>query len=485
MKKKKILVVDDNPVMRTFMTKLLQKEGHEVSTAYDGYVALDIIISEKPEVLFIDLVMPKIGGDILCQMIRKMPYMDNSYLVVISAALAEMDFDYQKVGADACIAKGPFDKMAKFILTAIEESDAPKQDWKKKPIMGLAREDESAVHPRQMTKELLSRNRHLESMLNSVQEGILELFSNTIVYVNEHAESVFGIGKEDLLARDFVDLFKPVDQMRVTALLGPRAEKAAPIDCDDPVTVNGRQLAIRVFSGKGKVASSTIMVSDVTQQNIAHFQKYHSDMMNVRTTLTTGTAKAFQKLAKALGQTLAKLLEAAEGDKPNLKKVTLIDRHIQEMEDMIRQLTTISEASRKALGKPLEPLLKGKETILLADGETLIRLVDRMTLEGLGYKVLVARTARDVISKYKVRYGKKYSNIEMVIVAENIQGMKIGEVISGLKEVNPELKILVSVVSLPEDGNRLPVPKGASGLIQKPFDLRLVSSLLREVIELP
>ncbi|MBW2174991.1 MAG: response regulator [Deltaproteobacteria bacterium] len=109
--KKKILVVDDHPTMLTFMADILEKEGHEVVTAEDGFSALNIISSFIPDIIFVDLVMPKISGDKLCQIFRKMPDLNDCQLVVVSGAIAEQEFDYTVIGADASIAKGPFEVM--------------------------------------------------------------------------------------------------------------------------------------------------------------------------------------------------------------------------------------------------------------------------------------------------------------------------------------------------------------------------------------
>ncbi len=59
---KKILAVDNDRIMRRFMTKLLEKEGHQVITAEDGLNALDILKNYTPDIMFVDLVMPNIDG---------------------------------------------------------------------------------------------------------------------------------------------------------------------------------------------------------------------------------------------------------------------------------------------------------------------------------------------------------------------------------------------------------------------------------------
>ncbi len=64
--KKKILVVDDHRMMLNFMANLLEKEGHQVFTAQDSLSALDILETDTPDIIFVDLIMPNISGEKLC-----------------------------------------------------------------------------------------------------------------------------------------------------------------------------------------------------------------------------------------------------------------------------------------------------------------------------------------------------------------------------------------------------------------------------------
>ena len=134
---KKILLVDDDRVLLKFASDFLEKEGHEVATAQDGFAALNLLTSFYPDIMFFDLIMPKIDGDKLCHIVRKMPHLKDCYLVILSAAVAELDFDHTEIGADAYIAKGHFDLMGKHLLSAIEASEVPRQDDEAKPIKGI------------------------------------------------------------------------------------------------------------------------------------------------------------------------------------------------------------------------------------------------------------------------------------------------------------------------------------------------------------
>jgi CheY-like chemotaxis protein len=103
---KKILVVDNHPVMLRFMTQLLTKKGYQVLTAEDGLSALDILKVYTPDIIFVDLVMPRIDGENLCRIIRNKLKLKDVYLVILSGIAVEEARDFAELGANACIGKG-------------------------------------------------------------------------------------------------------------------------------------------------------------------------------------------------------------------------------------------------------------------------------------------------------------------------------------------------------------------------------------------
>lgn len=288
--KKKILVVDDNQIVLTFLTNMLEREGHQVVVARDGFSALDILTSFIPDVMFIDLIMPKIGGDKLCRIVRKMQYLNDCFIVILSAAVAEMDFDYTKIGADTCIAKGPFSSMATNVLTAVKESDSPRRKQSPpKPIMGI-----DTVYARQMTKELLSRNHHLETILESVAEGILEVYAEKIVYANSTAISLFGLPQEKVLAAYPPDLFdKPVRSL-VEALLKSGPGESFEIGPNTPIKLNNRLISIRNLPVKGEEITTIMLMRDVTRRNGLELQLRHAQKMEAVGTIASGVAHNFR-----------------------------------------------------------------------------------------------------------------------------------------------------------------------------------------------
>ena len=66
----KILVVDDDPDIREALTMVLESQGYQVVTAEDGIEALADLKAEKPDLMILDLLMPKMDGFEVCKELR-------------------------------------------------------------------------------------------------------------------------------------------------------------------------------------------------------------------------------------------------------------------------------------------------------------------------------------------------------------------------------------------------------------------------------
>ena len=287
--KKKILVVDDNQMILKFFANILERAGHQVAVAEDGFSALNMLTSFTPDILFVDIIMPKIGGDTLCKIVRKMHHLDNCYMVVISAAVYEMKLDYSEIGVNACIAKGPFGTMAENILLAVKESDYPGIAGKTKSIGGT-----NGLYERQIVKELLSRKYHLETILESIDEGILEIFSEKIVNANSAAFSLFGIPEENLLGSHLPDLFSKSVGIKVEKMLQSKTGKPVEIGYSTPVELNGRQVIIKSLPMKGEKSTSILLITDVSERRKLELQLQHAQKMEAIGTIASGVAHNFR-----------------------------------------------------------------------------------------------------------------------------------------------------------------------------------------------
>lgn len=191
---KNILVVDNNPVIVKLMTELLKGKGHHVRSAADVFTCLDILSDWIPDIIYLDLIMPRIGGDDLCRIIRGRAELKHCYLVIVSGAVLEQAADFLDFGADEYIAKGPFKEMTVHIMQAIENSV-------KRPV-GHTKQIKGGgeLRPRQVTRELLEQNHHFKITLDSISQGIVEIELGRVVFVNSQALRLLGIQKRICLA---------------------------------------------------------------------------------------------------------------------------------------------------------------------------------------------------------------------------------------------------------------------------------------------
>ena len=103
---KRVLVVDDDPISRKITAHIFSTAGCIVETARDGIEALAMVKDDIPDMMTIDLIMPYLKGDRLCQIIREMEPLREVKLVILSGVAAEAALSPSEFGADACIAKG-------------------------------------------------------------------------------------------------------------------------------------------------------------------------------------------------------------------------------------------------------------------------------------------------------------------------------------------------------------------------------------------
>jgi two-component system alkaline phosphatase synthesis response regulator PhoP len=107
-----ILIVDDEPHLRTLIHQTLEEledEGVELLTASNGEEALATIEAVKPNLVFLDVMMPKLSGFDVCKRTKQELGLTGVYIVLLTAKGQEFDRQRgQEVGADLYMTK-PFD----------------------------------------------------------------------------------------------------------------------------------------------------------------------------------------------------------------------------------------------------------------------------------------------------------------------------------------------------------------------------------------
>jgi len=346
MVKKKILVVDNHPVVLKFMSQLLEKEGHHVLTAEDGLSALEILKTFTPDVMFIDLIMPHIGGEKLCQIIRKIPTLKEAYLIILSAIAAEQEIDYISFGADACIAKGSLDKMTKHVLAALEQVDQKNGVLHPPKTIGI--ED---VYARNITTELLSVKKHFEVILNSMAEGILEITpEGKIVYTNPKAISLINRTEDQLLSSDFTDLFLESDRQRIKDHLTEIHMTSQPVAVNGPLTLNGKQVSLHLFPVMDEMQRSIIVIlTDVSEQKRMEAQLIQAQKMEAIGTLAGGIAHDFNNLLMVIQGNVSLMLLDVNPAHSHYEMLRTIEKQVYSGSKLTSQLLGYARKGRYEL----------------------------------------------------------------------------------------------------------------------------------------
>ena len=116
--KKKVLIVDDEPNVRRLSRTILSKK-FDVCEAEDGKQAVEIANAQQPDVILMDMMMPKMDGLTACHMIRKDPATKSIPIIMVTAIGFELNIKLsQQMGANGYVTK-PF--APKDLLDKIEQ----------------------------------------------------------------------------------------------------------------------------------------------------------------------------------------------------------------------------------------------------------------------------------------------------------------------------------------------------------------------------
>ena len=81
----KVMVIDDSKTIRRTAETLLRKEGCEVVTATDGFEALSKISDQQPQIIFVDIMMPRLDGYQTCALIKNNQMFRNTPVIMLSS----------------------------------------------------------------------------------------------------------------------------------------------------------------------------------------------------------------------------------------------------------------------------------------------------------------------------------------------------------------------------------------------------------------
>ena len=104
--KKKILIVEDNPQNMKLMEMLLEAKGYILLEAIDGEQAMDVATTERPDLILMDIQLPKMSGLEVTRKLRQLPAFNHIPIIAITAYAMKGDKEkFIEAGCDAYLPK--------------------------------------------------------------------------------------------------------------------------------------------------------------------------------------------------------------------------------------------------------------------------------------------------------------------------------------------------------------------------------------------
>ena len=434
----KVLVVDNSPVILKIVSKALEDAGCSVQTAGDGLEALDMIMEFPPDIIFTDLVMPKIDGAKLCHIVRNTPGYEHIFLVVLSGIALEDDMNVLELGADICIAKGPGATMKKHILAALERFESGLRG--STHIEGL-----QGLYPREVTSELLVNKRHNEVIFERMTEGAFELDGfGRIVRANPVCCQLFDSSEAKILGNRLVDLLPEDHHLDfytwIDNLSSTHTNTPLVFDYSDPVFLGSRQVTFTLVPIYEEDQLSVIgIMKDVTERKRmdAHKARLEKELQRISkldamATMAGGIAHDFNNLLTIINGNveMAKILSLDEKVNQLLAET---GKALQLTTGLIRRFSTFSDnyLPSKSL-VCVDELLSGLLDNELADTDIEVQLTSdgKVSYVDLDVDLMIQVFQNIILNAVEAMQGKGLLQVDLAEIDGREEAEKTGQSIT-------------------------------------------------------
>ena len=201
---KKALVVDSDYFFVEFVGELLEKRGYAVTKAYDGKDGISKLQDDPHDIMFVDLVMPKVDGSQFIDFVRRKYGPNHFPIVALSGVMVEHLGFLKEIGADYFIAKGPIEKLAvqlnQFMAEIETQSEFAPGEMKILQTGG--------VYPRRDAVELLQVLKFHQAVIANMGVGVVVVDTDArIVNANARAFEIVDCSPTEVLNRSVLDIY--------------------------------------------------------------------------------------------------------------------------------------------------------------------------------------------------------------------------------------------------------------------------------------
>ena len=261
---RKALVVDSDYFFVEFLSTMLEKRGYQVCKAYDGKQGIASLEEGPFDIMFADLVIPKVSGRQLFRSARRKFNGHCCPLVALAGTVIEQMESLDAIGADYFIAKGPLDKLAVQLHQFITEMEnRPGLPPSEKKILQTG-----GVFPRRDAIELLGSVEFQQAVVDCLGVGAVVIDKDTrIMNANAAALETLGKSLSEILNCPILNLFPPNRSAELLAALKHTSREPDANHSAFMVSWNGRMLraVVSPLRLKGLAAGWVVALEGVVE----------------------------------------------------------------------------------------------------------------------------------------------------------------------------------------------------------------------------
>lgn len=352
MEQRSALVVDNERVIVELIGNILYEQGYHVEKALGGLEALHILKRQTFDIVFLDLIMPRVGGERICRFIRQSSRHRHTKVVIVSAVALEGQRQIRDMAADACIAKAAFPQLKKNITAALSliESEQPAGG-----DMILGRE---GVHARTVVRELLFAQRHFEAILNSMHEAVIELDTDGVItYANPAAQRILGKQEWELIGRQFTDGFSGRPLQDVQNTLSELLRSSTVTSRNVTGSRENREYELRFSSviRDNALIGITVVATDITEKAMLENERLLRErLVGVIEMAGAAAHELNQPLAVISGHAQLLLKNSPHMEETVLRRIRTILEQVERLGRLTGKFTNIVTYKTKDFGRNIK-----------------------------------------------------------------------------------------------------------------------------------
>ena len=258
------MIIDDDFFFVEFLTETLENKGYKVIKGYDGKEAITKLKEGPVDVLFLDIIMPKIDGPMVIRFIRE-KFPDNPFpIVAVSSTFIERGEEVADIGADYYFAKGPLEEMSEQVYRLLEKLEG------ENPTNGIANNFFATgnLHPREATIELMATLNFQKAIFEDIGMGILVVDSDAkVINCNPMVVELTGKPILDILNSPITHLFPSREKAGIISKLKAVARNRELKNTSLEVVIGFRRVGLifSIFTLNEQIAGWIIAMEDLKQ----------------------------------------------------------------------------------------------------------------------------------------------------------------------------------------------------------------------------